>query len=191
MIILSGATGSGKTTVAKELDEIGFTIIPTFTTRPPRENDDYTVCVSEEQFRSIDRAALFMATGTFDSKMGKISYGIPIEPYLTRHSESVAILVQEYMDDTIKYVTENTNDTLLRVYIEVDEETLIERSMKDDSRGKSNTDLKDRIIRDREKNNLLRDQADLIIVNDGFTMSPKEVAACIIDDYKRLRKRKE
>ena len=188
MIIISGATGSGKTTVAKELDEIGFTVIPTFTTRPPRENDDYTVCVSEEQFRSIDRAALFMATGTFNSKMGQVSYGIPIEPYLTRHSEAVAILVQEYMDDTIKYISENTDDMLLRVYLEVDEETLINNSMKDNSRGKSNLDLKDRIARDREKNKVLRDQADIIIVNDDFLLSPKEIAEIIIDEYKRRRK---
>lgn len=41
LILLVGASGSGKTTIAKELEKKGFNIIHSFTTREPREPNEW------------------------------------------------------------------------------------------------------------------------------------------------------
>lgn len=41
IICLVGESGSGKTTIAKELEKQGYNIIHSYTTRPPREKDEW------------------------------------------------------------------------------------------------------------------------------------------------------
>ena len=41
LILLVGPSGSGKTTIAKELEQEGYNIIHSYTTRPPREPDEW------------------------------------------------------------------------------------------------------------------------------------------------------
>lgn len=41
LILLVGPSGSGKTTIAKELEKEGYNVIHSYTTRPPREPDEW------------------------------------------------------------------------------------------------------------------------------------------------------
>lgn len=41
IVCLVGASGSGKTTIAKELEKIGYNIIHSYTTREPRSNNEW------------------------------------------------------------------------------------------------------------------------------------------------------
>lgn len=41
LVLLVGPSGSGKTTIAKELEKEGYNIIHSYTTRPPREPDEW------------------------------------------------------------------------------------------------------------------------------------------------------
>lgn len=41
IICLVGASGTGKTTIAKELDKLGYNIIHSYTTREPREENEW------------------------------------------------------------------------------------------------------------------------------------------------------
>lgn len=41
IILLIGGSGSGKTTIAKELEELGYNIIDSYTTREPREPNEW------------------------------------------------------------------------------------------------------------------------------------------------------
>lgn len=52
LVLLVGASGSGKTTVAKELEKEGYNIIHSYTTRPPREHDEWGhIFVDKETFK--------------------------------------------------------------------------------------------------------------------------------------------
>ena len=41
IVCLVGASGSGKTTIAKELDKLGYNIIHSYTTRKPRVENEW------------------------------------------------------------------------------------------------------------------------------------------------------
>ena len=41
LILLVGASGSGKTTIAKELEQKGFNVIHSYTTREPRKPNEW------------------------------------------------------------------------------------------------------------------------------------------------------
>lgn len=41
LVCLVGASGSGKTAIAKELEKAGYNVIQSYTTRPPRERNEF------------------------------------------------------------------------------------------------------------------------------------------------------
>ena len=48
VVNIIGASGAGKTTVAKELEKLGHNVIQSYTTRPPREKDEWGHIFIEE-----------------------------------------------------------------------------------------------------------------------------------------------
>ena len=56
IICLIGASGSGKDTVAKELEKYGLHDIPSYTTRPPRQKDEWghTFIASYDSIPNVD-----------------------------------------------------------------------------------------------------------------------------------------
>lgn len=51
MLLLTGKSGSGKTTIADELErQFGLKVLKSYTTRPPRANDTSHTFVSDEEF---------------------------------------------------------------------------------------------------------------------------------------------
>ena len=187
MILLAGSSGSGKTTVANQLEEMGYSVIPTYTTRKPRPNDSGTMCISEIQFEYMLTHDKFMSYHIFDSKMGPVAYGIPIEEYEKTPDNAVIVLAKEYYEDICHYVKNYTEDNVFMVYIDVDDESIIKRSMSDNGRGLSNTDLVDRLERDREKNHYLETKSSLIIANAEYAMTPLEIAGIIDKEYKKVK----
>lgn len=180
MIIITGNSGSGKTTVAKSLETLNCNIIPTYSTRNPRPNDDYTVCISEDEFKVMINDNKFMAHSSFDSKLGKLYYGIP--NVKQNNKINVVIAVYEYIEDIIKYA-KSINEPILKVFIDVDDETIINTSMKDSGRGESNKDIKNRLERDRKKNLELKVDADVCINNHGMKLEPMRIASIILTTY--------
>lgn len=69
MIVLVGKSGSGKTTIEKELCKSGYEKIVTYTTRPKRDGEinsiDYHF-ITEEQFISLKNEKYFAATSEHD-----------------------------------------------------------------------------------------------------------------------------
>lgn len=175
IILLMGPTGSGKTTTCKELEEYGAKIIPTYTTRKPRPNDAYTKCIDENRFKDMIRRDKFVSHAVFHATFGDVYYGIPKIKNMDKYKKYVIIGAYEYFDDIIKYYGED----VYSVFIDVDDETIIEKSMNDESRGGSNKDLKDRLERDRGKNIELARKADLLVYNEKMWVSPKGLARMI------------
>ncbi|UDY80718.1 guanylate kinase [Geobacillus phage GR1] len=71
--VLLGPTCSGKTTTLKQLIDIGYESIITYTTRPKRKNEvdgkDYYF-ISERQFEHLDESNLLVAKNTFKNAFG-------------------------------------------------------------------------------------------------------------------------
>ena len=175
IILLMGPTGSGKTTTCKELEEYGAEIVPTYTTRKPRPNDDYTECIDESIFKDMIRKDKFVSHAVFHATFGDVYYGIPKIKYMDKYKKYVIIGAYEYFDDIMNYYGENVHS----VFIDVDDETIIEKSMNDETRGDSNKDLKDRLERDREKNIELARKSDLLVDNEKMWITPRGLARMI------------
>lgn len=182
MLLIAGPSGAGKTTVLKYLEELGFDIVDTYSTRPPRPDDAYTTCITQEEFDQMVDNEEFISTATFDAKFGKVHYGIKkvdCTPFNT------LVIAKEYYNDIMKQY----KDIAYLVYLNVDKETIIETSMKQEDRGLSNTDLLDRLARDAKKNQFMKNHAELIINNRGFHLSPIEIAEQIHIGYLQHIKR--
>lgn len=167
VVLIMGPSGSGKTTICRELDKKGCNIIPTYTTREPRPHDDYTVCISKEEFDRKIKDGEFISYSSFNAPRigGTLYYGIPMIKD-DKDSLNVIICAYEYYEDIIKFAGED----VVSIYIDVDDETIIEKSSMDINRGKSINDLMNRLERDREKNEKLKEMSDYIIRNEDMTI---------------------
>jgi hypothetical protein len=114
--------------------------------------------------------------------MGKVRYGIPkINEYELFYHVPVIILAKEYYDDIVNLYSKR--ERVLKVYLDVDDNTILNYSLNDDTRGPSMKDLEDRLKRDKEKNKFLEEHADIIIHNHGMRLAPYQVANVILKEY--------
>ena len=127
MVILTGKSGAGKTTVAKLLEEEhGFKRAVTCTTRPPREGEvngiDYHF-LSQEQFNKMEEEGMFAES----AHTGMYSYGSLKESYL----EEDSVIVLE--PDGVKHIHEDKereNYHVLTVYLGGGRDLLEKRLLK-------------------------------------------------------------
>lgn len=188
MILLSGASGCGKTTTAKCLESIGCSIVPTYTTRKLRDNDLYTISVSNDEFNDMVKHKKFMSHVGYNTKNGKVRYGIPVLEYKKGKYKSIVkpmviINAYEYTNDIIDYIRRYEYDPIFKVFIDVDYSTIVDVVIKDENRLSTNNDLKDRLKRDDYKMRELKDKANLIIDNSSMKLSPDEMSNIIIREY--------
>lgn len=83
-VVLIGKTGAGKTSIAKELEKLGYPRLITDTTRPMREGEkdgvDYNF-IDIEQFLSNVRMKHYAEYTYFNTKFGRWYYGSKISSY--------------------------------------------------------------------------------------------------------------
>lgn len=93
-IVLFGKTGSGKTTIAKELEKLGVERLISYTTRPRRDDEqdgvDYHFVSEDEFFNMVDRGRIAELTSR---NVGGVAYyyGTAVENYGVSHP-SVCIM---------------------------------------------------------------------------------------------------
>lgn len=191
MILLAGQSGSGKTAALYALEKLGYSVIPTYSTRKPRPKDKGTICISESEFQGMLMRDRFVSYHVFDSKMGKVAYGISLTEYEDVLEDSVLVLAKEYFDDIVSYLSRRTTDKPFLVYLDVDENSIIGKAYNHPNRKTSNVDLLDRLERDRSKNNYLKSMANLVIDNREFHLSKYEVADTIEKKYRDFIDEKE
>lgn len=79
-----GRSGTGKSTIAKELEKLGYERVITYTTRPPRPGEkdgiDYHF-ISEEKFQSMVDDNQFGETDSFETEQGVWRYGSVRDDY--------------------------------------------------------------------------------------------------------------
>ena len=98
MIVLYGSTGAGKTTTAIELERIGLRVIPSYTTRPPRDDDFGTICTTEEEFqKSLDQNKIFVHT-SYNATFGKCRYWLMKSEFSGYTIDTVLVGSYEFAD---------------------------------------------------------------------------------------------
>ena len=155
MVILTGKSGAGKTTVAKLLEEEhGFKRAVTCTTRPPREGEidgvDYHF-LSQEQFDEMEEKGMFAES----AHTGLYSYGSLKESYL--EDDSVIVLDP----DGVRHVQECRDKEgyrVLTVYLGGDNKLLKNRLIK---RGDDSEKVSKRLAEDDARFEGIEELCDL------------------------------
>lgn len=163
IIVIVGASGSGKTTIANLLQEGGIPRLITTTTRPIREGEvdgvDYHFATDEE-----------VATKAFVemTSYAGYTYGLTIQAVQDGYekSDTVSVIVDKNGAKAIKRLYP---DEAIIVYLSVGEETIIERMT---VRGDSEEAIFDRVEHARRTGEFEFKDADIILQD----LSPEDNA---------------
>lgn len=125
LLVIMGGSGTGKTTVARKLEEYGYCRLVTTTTRPRRKGEIDGVSyhfVTEEEFQRIPKVEWAMYAGNF--------YGLSmkeIEEKGKRYDNLVVVLEKKGAENVKKIYGELVTVVFLRISKEEMERRLSER----------------------------------------------------------------
>lgn len=155
IMTLTGRSGSGKSTIERELVARGLKRAISHTTRNPREGetngDNYYFITKEEMLKMKDNGEL----AEFTEYNGNY-YGVSYDEL----NHSNILVIEPY---GLRYLKENSKDLIIKsIFIDVDEEELRRRML---TRGDSEESVEKRIEVDRERFDKNSDLYDFIVVN--------------------------
>ena len=132
LLILTGPTCSGKTTVAKILEQkYDFSRLVTYTTRPKREGEsegiDYYF-VSEEEFKRGIENNEFVEYREYNALFGHVYYGSKIDRYCLEEGKYVIVLDPSGARK-VKERYSGTDAQFYIIYLDVPEYTCYQRSL--------------------------------------------------------------
>lgn len=170
MIILVGASGSGKTTIAKYLEKnYGYKQIISFTTRPPRKGEvngeDYYF-ISKERFLELKASNFFAETAEYNGWY----YGTATTDYTALNDVySIAILTPH----GLRQVKKLKGTNLASIYIDVPRR---DRLIKALERGDNIEEAYRRSLSDVGQFDGIEDEVDWVISNPNYTKNIKEMS---------------
>lgn len=129
LVILIGKSGSGKSSVQKELVERGYKKVITSTTRPPRENEknasDYTF-LSDEDFEKYKSEGRFAETREYETVEGTWKYGSAVKSFENVTGKEVIVLTPSALD-SVKKILADSKKSCIVCYLSVEENVLRRR----------------------------------------------------------------
>lgn len=159
---LCGKSGTGKDTISKELQRLGYKKIITDTTRPMRPGEENGVDYffdTDEEFDDFEATGEFIETTSYKVANGQIwRYGTTIGQFNDSGDNSVIILNPDGVKAfrakkiPIKIVLINTNDELLLSRLE--------------TRGDKSDEIKRRLEADKKDFKGIEQYVDLQVKND-------------------------
>lgn len=173
MIVLVGASGSGKTSVAKELEKRGYKRVVTYTTRPMRDgekdNDDYHF-LPDDEFEGIKDC--FVEHSTYR----EWKYGCYVSTKDIDNKDSVVILTPKGMRKLKQLYPKD----VFVVYLDVDRSSRLIKML---LRGDDVEEAYRRNLSDVGMFDGVEEEVDLHISNWGYGLSIEEIADMIERDY--------
>lgn len=108
LLVLTGKSGSGKTTTSNILQTYGLKKVVTYTTRPKREGEkdgiDYHF-VSDKKFKQMIDHSDFLEHASYDASFGRVYYGSLKEDY--NKMDSVIVLNPKGVEKLLSYSNVN------------------------------------------------------------------------------------
>lgn len=184
MIILTGKSCSGKTTVASELCKLGYSGIVGYTTRPPREGevegDAYHFITQKEFLKKVDDG-FFAESRSFHAANGQTwYYGTALEDL---GPDKVAVL-NPHGTKMLKKIPEIVPVVF---YLKVDDEIIRDRLEK---RDKDMAEAARRMKSDLVDFCDMEETADFVLRNDAG-LTPRQLAENISGLYEEVLRQKE
>lgn len=180
MIVLEGKSGSGKDSIGKELEKLGYIKTVTYTTRPARQNEvdgvDYHF-VSTDYFKELVGQEFFAEWRDYETDKGIWLYGSAKKDYNIAANKYI-ILTPSGLDA----IKENSIDTTT-FYIDVNDDVILERLH---NRGDDPKEVKRRFLADIADFENIENKVDFTISNNG-QLSLQEIATMI--NYATIGKR--
>jgi guanylate kinase len=181
MIVIVGESASGKSTIVKELNKLGYNNIVTYTTRPPRNNEvngiDYYFVTDFEYFNLKD-SNFFAETGDYRGW----HYGTPVKDCT---DDKVNVVTPSGLRQLKKYSYLN----IISFYIKVPRRDRLIKLLQRDS------DIEEsyrRSVSDLGQFDGIEDEVDYIIDNAGYKNTPEVLAGIINTFYeKEIENREE
>lgn len=177
-IVIVGKMGSGKTTIAKELQKYGFQKIRTCTTRKPRNKadlHDYRF-LNNTEFQRMESSGVFAETTSFVKNGEIVHYGSLKEDFMNSE-KSVIVLDVSGMKNVIQSIGK---ENLFSVYLKADESTLLSRLNKRGTEAVST--CTERLIKERE---LFPDDLDADIAIKTDNLRPDQICDKIWQEYRK------
>lgn len=172
IICILGKSGSGKSTIEKKLEILGYNRIISYTTRKPRGKEvsgkEYHF-VNTEQFKSLIEKNILMEYAEYAGNM----YGAP-RPV---GSINNVIVVES---DGYRKIKQLYSEQAIGIYVDVSDELADER--KGIRHDTSDTDAVKRRKSDNEKFMAVKEEVDLVV--DG-TKNPEDIVIEILQYIKR------
>lgn len=172
MIVLVGESASGKSSIEKELTQLGYNKIVTYTTRPMRAEDidgETYHFVSEEQFNDMKEKGLFAEHAIYRGWQ----YGSAKEDCT---DNKVVILTPH----GLRQLKKNTDLKIISFYIKVPRR---DRLIKILERGDDIEEAYRRNLSDVGQFDGIEDEVDYVIKNDGYRTNIHSIAYFICNLY--------
>lgn len=179
MIVIVGKSGSGKTSVAHELQKYGYQILITDTTRPMREGEKNGVDYyfrNQQEFNKLKEEGYYAETVSYNAAFGYCSYGSKKDYYIGNNDNKIIIL-NPY---GLKQVEKLNNKKYTSFYLNVPDDVLLNRL---DKRGDDKKEVHRRLKTDREDFKDI-DKIVSCVININDKDSIKDIANQIILNLK-------
>ena len=182
MIVICGKSNTGKTSVAKAIESLGFKRIITYTDRIMRQGEanhlDYHF-LQKDNFTKKLEEGFFAEWKSYRTELGEFRYGTSRESLL-KGGDSVIVLTPSGVKDILL----NGIHNITVVLIDADDEVIKTRQRQ---RGDDPKESERRFVQDIIDFKGMEDYADFIIMNNG-EFSPEQIAQVIVEGYYGLEK---
>lgn len=182
MILLVGKTAAGKDTIQNELIKMGYNMVVSYTTRPPRKNEVDGISyhfITQEDFLQKEKEGFFAETTSYNVATGETwYYGSAIQDL---SNEKVMIVNPEGLKQIRKIDSLNP----IAFYIMACEETIWNRLRQ---RGDNASEARRRLNADDEDFKDILEHVDFCLKND-LGLTPKVMAELIHYIYSKLEEK--
>lgn len=177
LVIVVGKSGSGKSSLHRELEKRGYHRIITTTTRPPREGEknavDYTF-MTEEEFDQRKEEGVFAEVQEYSTTRGTWKYASAVKSFENTTGKETIILSPSGLHE-VTPILKDAGKKYLIVYLDVDDAILRNRLL---SRGDDIEEINRRLKADERDFYHIADYADLCIRAD---ISTNEIADIVCE----------
>lgn len=172
---LIGQSASGKSTVERELEYIGFPRIISYTTRPPRKGETDGVAyhfIDTNTFHRLADQNFFAETAQYREWY----YGLSLDNIDYKNKHYIVVVTIHGYEELLKTVGK---ENIIAIHIKVDERERIIRQLE---RGDDVDEVIRRIHTDRVDFAGVEDICDYIVVNENFSDTLSQVVQIIADN---------